>query len=100
MSNYNSTRQMVASNSLKDRVTAAAAEKNLLSPAQWASDQMWFLASDDEWVARWSDADFNYNPTFNPDTGARPDVITDAIIDRAVQERIDYLASLEPPAGP
>ena len=96
MTNYNSTRQMVASESLQKRVTASAAEEGVLSPEQWVRDQMWYLAIDDEWDARWSDAAFNYNPTFNPDTGARPDVITDEIISRAVKERVEFLQSLEP----
>ena len=96
MSDYNASRDMVSSTTLRLRVTAAAAEKGVQAPEAWAQQQMWFLASDDEWVARWSDASFNYNPMFNPDTGARPDVITDEIIDRAVQDRIDALA----PSGP
>lgn len=96
MTDYNATREMVASDSLIKRVTGSAASKAVLNPEQWTRDQMWFLAVDEEWVARWSDANFNYNPTFNPDTGARTDVVTDAIIDRAVQDRIDYLESLEP----
>jgi hypothetical protein len=86
----------VASSTLGQRVAAAAAEKGVLSPEMWAQEQMWFLASDDEWVARWADASFNYNTTFNPDTGERPDVITDSIIDRAVQDRINALADTEP----
>ena len=96
MTNYNSTRQMVASTTLQERITACAAEADVLAPEQWTRDQMWYLASDDECVARWSDAAFNYNPTFNPDTGARPDVITDEIIARIVDARIAHLQSLEP----
>jgi hypothetical protein len=96
MTNYNSSREMVASESLQKRITASAAEEGVLAPDQWVRDQIWYLAVDDEWDARWSDANFNYNPTFNPDTGERPDVITDAIISRAVKERITHLQSLEP----
>lgn len=96
MSNYNSTRQMVASESLRLRVTAAAAGEGLLSPDQWVRDQMWFLASNSEWIEAWTYAKDAESLDHNPDTGARPGVINDAMILSTVQARIEDLKALEP----
>ena len=96
MPNYNSTRQMVESESLRLRVAAAAAAEGVLNPDQWARDQMWFLASNEEWVQSWSYAKDTETLDQNPDTGARPMVISDHAILSVVQARISYLESLEP----
>lgn len=98
MSNYNSTRQMVESDSLRARVAAAAAGEGILSPEQWAADQMWFLANDPGWVDSWSYAKDVETLDNNPDTGARPGVINDGAILAVVQARKTYLDSLEPQA--
>lgn len=96
MSNYNSTRQMVESESLRKRVAAAAAGEGILNPEQWAADQMWQLASDPGWVDSWSYAKNTETLDNNPDTGARPGVINDQTILSVVQARLAYLASLAP----
>lgn len=84
---YQAVSEMQASMSLQNRCIAAAASEGSLSPGSWVAENFWQIVShDDEWEARWSDAAFNYNPTYNPDTGARPDVITDALILAVVQE--------------
>jgi hypothetical protein len=84
---YQSQVDMQASMSLRQRCTAAAAQEGSLSPDAWVAENFWQIVSHDaQWDARWSDAVFNYNLTFNPDTGARPDVITDALITTVVQD--------------
>lgn len=99
MSNYNSTRQMVASDSLRKRVSAAAAGENIVMPEVWTQENMWFLASNTEWVEAWTYATDTYTLDANPDTGARPGVINDGMILSVVQARIAYLKSLnETPA--
>lgn len=95
MSNYNSTRQMVESESLCDRVCAAAAGEGIISPERWVRDQIWFLASDPGWVESWSYAKATETLDHNPDTGARPGVISDQAILSVVQARKTYLESLE-----
>lgn len=97
MSNYNSTSQMVASESLRRRVTAAAAGEGVLAPEQWTTDQMWFLASNTEWVEAWAYAKDSETLDHNPDTGARPGVINDTMILSVVQARIAALGTKEPP---
>jgi hypothetical protein len=83
---YQSVSDMQASMSLRQRCIAAAANEGSLSPDIWVAENFWqIVAHDDEWDARWSDSVFNYNLTFNPDTGARPDVITDQMITTVVQ---------------
>lgn len=99
MSNYNSTRQMVASDSLRKRVSAAAAGENIVMPEVWTQENMWFLASNTEWVDAWTYAKDTETLDHNPDTGARPGVINDEMILSVVQARITYLKSLnETPA--
>jgi len=84
---YQSITEMAGSQSLKARIIAAAAQEGREDPQPWVEQRIWIIVShDDEWAARWDDANFNYNLTFNPDTGMRPDVITDALILSAVQE--------------
>lgn len=84
---YQSIVEMASSPSLKARVVAAAASEGLLTPQPWVDQRIWMIvAHDDEWAARWDDANFNYNKTFNPETGERPDVITDALVLSVVQE--------------
>jgi hypothetical protein len=88
--------------SLRNRITAAVAAENFTpAPAQWAADQMWFLVTASDWQTAWAGAQKQSdNPKFNPDIGARDDIITDQMILGAVQARRTYLASLEPPTTP
>jgi hypothetical protein len=90
---YSTINAMRQSMSLLNRITACAAQEGVVNPDQWARDQIWSLTTDDEMEARWDDAEFNYNATFNPDTGARPDVITDSIITRVVKARVAALGT-------
>lgn len=99
---YTSASQMHDSHSLLDRVTAAVAAENFTpNPAQWAADQMWFLAAAPDWQAAWEQAlKQSDNTKYNPDIGARDDVITDLMILGGVQARKTYLDSLEPDPSP
>lgn len=95
---YNTVVFMQESQSLQKRITAAVAAENFTpSPEQWTRDQMWFLVSGSDWQTAWGLAlQKSDNPKFNPDTGARDDIITDTMILSAVQARKTYLDSLEP----
>jgi hypothetical protein len=100
MAAYSTAVNMQQSQSLLLRVTAAVAKENFTpSPAQWAADQMWFLVADTNWQTEWErgmkQAD---DAKFNPDIGARPDIITDLMILGGIQARKGYLDSLEQPA--
>jgi len=95
---YNTVVFMQESQSLQKRITAAVAAENFTpDPEQWTQDQLWFLVVSAEWQAAWAQAlKQSDNPKYNPDIGARDDVITDIMILGAVQARRTYLDSLEP----
>jgi len=95
MSNYNATSQMVESDSLLRRVIACVAAEGIVNPEQWSRDQMWYLASDPGWVEAWAYAKDNETLDDNPDTGARPGVISDAVILSVVQARKTALDELD-----
>lgn len=84
---YGSLAAMYQSESLRARVTAAAALEGISDPDLLrASSNFWkVVARTPEWTARWHDATVNYTPVYNPDMGARPDVITDELIEECVQ---------------
>jgi len=99
---YNTAVLMQRSETLKKRIIAAVAQENFTpSPEQWATDQLWFLVASAEWQTAWASAQKQSdNPKYNPDIGARDDVITDLMILGGVQARKDYLDSLEPEQTP
>lgn len=85
---YTSIVQMSQSQSLLSRVAACAAEQGNVIAQKWASDNLMALVSDAAYgfVAPWDYAMGNDSPNFNPDTGARTDVISDQLILAAVQD--------------
>lgn len=89
--------------SLQRRVQAAAAQEARLANvtiqnlAGWVSDRMLELASTGGWGDKWQYAKDTYQPQFNPDLGARPDVISDGDILAAVQPLIQ---AMNPPDAP
>lgn len=95
MSNYNATSQMVESDSLLRRVIACAAAEGIVNPEQWSRDQMWYLASNSDWVDAWAYAVDNQTLDHNPDTGARPGVISDGVILSVVQARKTTLDEMD-----
>lgn len=82
---YGDLVEMSNSPSLRSRVTAAVASEGQENPDQWVSIHWWSLCTQPGWADAWSSARANYNPDYNPDPGARPSVITDAMILAAVQ---------------
>jgi hypothetical protein len=91
---YTSMVEMTTSTALKLRVAACAADEGLdTDPAQWAEQNMWRVVVAADWVAAWDSAVATHSDNFNPDTGARDDVITDAMILSVVQPMVN------PPAG-
>jgi hypothetical protein len=87
---YASIAAMARSSSLALRITAAASQEGVTSfPDAWVADHIWQIVSAD---ASWSEAwDYAVDATTlddNPDTGARPGVINDAMILAVVQPMI------------
>lgn len=77
--------EMARSQSLMSRVAACAAAEGIDNPQDWAMQRAWKVAASAGWADKWTYAVDTYKADFNPDTGARPDVISDADILSAVQ---------------
>lgn len=92
--------EMRNSESLKQRIVAAASKAGVLNADQWVSDQMLTLVSAPGWEEAWQYAVDAYQINLNPDTGIRDDVINDAMITAEVQARIDALIAVEPSGDP
>lgn len=98
---YQSIVAMTSSSSLEGRIAACAADEGLpTDPLQWARQQMWDVVSADAgWVQAWDYARAADNAAdFNPDTGARSDVIDDEMILAVVQPMV--LAAIAEPEPP
>lgn len=76
---------MSRSNSLMMRIAACAAMEDVTEPQTWASQRMWIFAAQPGWADAWDYAKGTYTTEKNPDMGARPDVIGDAMILASVQ---------------
>lgn len=86
---YMALASMNTSGSLRQRIIAAAAEEGIPNPDTQVQAYMWRIIARAEWKARWTDALVNYTDVYNPDIGARPDVITDQMIKTAVLDVIN-----------
>lgn len=87
---YVSIVEMVASQALQARVAACAAEEGYIGdPAEWARQNIWTVVAAADWVAAWDSARATSSDNYNPNTGARDDVITDAMILGVVQPLIN-----------
>ena len=83
---YTSIVQMAGSQSLASRIAAAAADEGQADPVGWTSANIWqIVAADQGWSDAWDYAVANATDDDNPDTGARPGVINDAMILAVVQ---------------
>jgi hypothetical protein len=83
---YSAINAMFQSQSLRKRIIACAAQEGEPNPEGAVSNNiMWRLVTNSEWVSNWTSAVAGYTEVYNPDTGARPDVITDGHILAAVQ---------------
>lgn len=102
---YLSIINMAESPSLRRRIQAAAAKEaaaagvTLSSLEGWVADKMLHIAATSGWDQKWEYYEVNYTPVFNPDEGARPDVITDEDILAMVQPLILALQPEPPAAG-
>ena len=88
---YSSVLDMATNYSLRDRIAAAAAQEQNgpANPVEWATERMWKFAALQDWVQSWDYATQAANRhNYNPDTGRRDDVISDAMILSAVQAEI------------
>lgn len=86
---YASIVEMTQSVALRDRIAAAAAEEGQPGDAMaWALENIWQVVASGNWDAAWDSANASATVNDNPDTGARDDVITDAMILSAVQPMI------------
>lgn len=87
---YTSIVAMANSNSLRERIVAAAADEGLdQDPVQWVHANIWKIVSaGSDWQTNWDYAAAQANVNANPDTGARNDVITDAMILAVVQPMV------------
>ena len=98
---YNTIMNMSKSTGLKNRLTGAAAQEGRADAQIWVDQNIWSLINSSEWVSAWEYAEDTKTVNVNPDTGARDDVINDAMILSAVQTVI--AATAPPPqemAGP
>ena len=82
---YASIANIVDSASLRRRILACAADEGVPTPDLWVTQNIWTIASQPGWADAWDYAVDNWTPDDNPDTGARPGVISDAMILAAVQ---------------
>ena len=82
---YQSVVEMAGSNSLLQRIVAAAATESIPEPLAWAQANIWRLVSTGDWDDAWDYAKGTQTVNHNPDTGARDDVINDNMILSAVQ---------------
>lgn len=84
MSQYRAINEMSVSPSLLDRITACCATKGIPNPRDVAYTNAYLWAATEGWADAWAYAVDNYSMNFNPDTGVRDDVISDAMIEAAV----------------
>lgn len=92
---YQTIIDMANSHSLQQRMQAAvakeAASAGVALPegvAAWVLGNILTIAATSGWDQKWEYYDVNYTPIYNPDVGARPDVVTDEDILTAVQPLI------------
>jgi hypothetical protein len=91
---YQTITLMAASQSLQSRMVACAARENVEQPLPWVQQNLWALIAAPGWDTVWDAAvDQSSKTKWNPDIGARDDIITDAMILAAVQERRTELGS-------
>lgn len=92
---YQSVVEMAGSNSLLQRMIAAAAGEGKTDALAWTQARVWRLVSSPGWADAWAYAVDTRTDDHNPDTGRRPGVISDAMILTAVQALINEEASAQ-----
>lgn len=103
---YQTIMDMANSHSLQQRMQAAVAKEasaaGVTLPegvAAWVLNNILTITAVSGWDQKWEYYDVNYTPIYNPDIGARPDVVTDEDILGAVQPRILALKPAEEPSA-
>jgi len=96
---YLSIVEMVGSQSLQSRVTAAVAKEKYKGDAlEFTRTYIWQIVADGNWDAAWDSAVAGTTVNVNPDTGMRNDVITDGMILAVVQPLVQAAnEAMEPP---
>jgi hypothetical protein len=93
---YQSIVEMAGSQSLMGRIAAAAADEGESDPVTWTQRNIWaIVAADQGWADAWDYARDTATLDNNPDTGARPGVINDAMILAVIQPMVN-----QPPTPP
>lgn len=82
---YQTPMNMSKSTGLKNRLTGAAALEGRADAPMWVEQNIWRLINDSSWVSAWEYAEDTKTVNVNQDTGARDDVINDAMILSRVQ---------------
>jgi hypothetical protein len=77
---YHHVIEMANSQSLRDRIMGCAAICNHSDPRGFVERNVMKIVAAAGWVTKWETAKNRDDPKFNPDTGARTDVIDDAMI--------------------
>lgn len=85
---YNTIVTIATSETLLNRVAAAAAAEGEPGPHDWAYTHQWVLAAQPGWDTAWESAQSTMTVNDNPDLGERDDVITDGMILASVQSII------------
>lgn len=83
-STYHAITEMTVSPSLTSRIAACLATRNISNPRDVAVVRVFDFAAQPGWGSVWAAAVQGYHVNQNPDTGARTDVITDEMIETAV----------------
>lgn len=78
---------MTRSASLRDRLTACAAQQHARDPEQWVRDNIWSLVTQPGWADAWASA----VASAIEDPGANEAVITDQMILSAVQPMLSTI---------
>jgi len=87
---YQSIVEMAGNQTLMSRVVAAAADEGQADPQAWVQPRIWKIVSHDSgWADAWDYARETATLDHNPDTGARPGVISDQMILTVVQAVIE-----------
>lgn len=96
--NYLKQAEMVDDYYLAGRIAACAATLGITEGRPWAVRNMWFFSAQPGWADAYADATGDEAVTdpanWSPYAGADPSVITDQMIQTAVQQ---FIASQNPP---
>lgn len=102
---YQTIMDMANSHSLQQRMQAAAAKEAAAAEvalpggvAAWVLSNILTITAVSGWDQKWEYYEATYTPIYNPDVGARPDVVTDEDILTAIQPLVLALKPAEPPA--